>query len=401
MGIAIVVAGLMPVHAPVLAQSVPSATTNTPAADAIGPPQLQNFNLQGTVTRPAEPARPGARAAGTPAATTAPSGPQPTRGAGTQPAPSASAPAPRRPAQADEARDATARTVSAAPARAVQPRATAPQGSSVTVNLPAVGGAPAADSGQAEFATDADSAGTLAPSRGLPLWPWLLAAIALGAGGAFLLWRRQHGRQAFAGGPPVDAYVAPEPATSPRAAPPTPAPPASPAQSGVVSTRLRPWLDIAFEPLRCIVEDDRVSIEFDIGLYNSGSTPAREVLIEASIFNASPAQDRELDGFFARPVGKGERIPTIPPLKGATLRPRVPFARDNIRVLQAGGRQVFVPLIAFNVIYRWGNGVGQTSAAYLIGRDTKAEKLAPFRLDLGARVFRGLGSRALPIAVRS
>jgi hypothetical protein len=84
------------------------------------------------------------------------------------------------------------------------------------------------------------------------------------------------------------------------------------------------------------------------------------------------------------------------------LRPRVPFARDNIRVFEAAGRQLFVPLIAFNVLYRWGSASeGQTSAAYLVGRDTKSDKLAPFRLDLGARIFRGLDARTLPLAMRT
>jgi len=59
-----------------------------------------------------------------------------------------------------------------------------------------------------------------------------------------------------------------------------------------------------------------------------------------------------------------------------------------------------VPLIAFNALYSWSGGEGQTSASYLLGRDTKSEKLAPFRLDLGPRIVRSVGARPLPIAVR-
>jgi len=68
--------------------------------------------------------------------------------------------------------------------------------------------------------------------------------------------------------------------------------------------------------------------------------------------------------------------------------------------LEAGGRQVFVPLLAFNAFYRRGSGAGQTSVGYLVGRETKAGKMAPFRLDQGARIFRGLGTRQLPNGVR-
>jgi hypothetical protein len=64
------------------------------------------------------------------------------------------------------------------------------------------------------------------------------------------------------------------------------------------------------------------------------------------------------------------------------------------------GREVFVPLLAFNAFYRRGSGEAQSSVAYLVGPATKAEKLAPFRLDLGARLFEGLAARVLPLGVR-
>jgi hypothetical protein len=36
-----------------------------------------------------------------------------------------------------------------------------------------------------------------------------------------------------------------------------------------------------------------------------------------------------------------------------------------------------------------------------MGRDTKGEKMAPFRLDLGPRIFRGLKATPLPMSVRT
>jgi hypothetical protein len=227
----------------------------------------------------------------------------------------------------------------------------------------------------------------------------LLAALALGAGGAFLFWRR-NSREAYAGGPEIDSFVAPEPkqrAPTPAASPELP--PSKPV--GIVSTRLRPWIEIEFQPVRCIVEQDRVAFEFELSLYNSGNAPAREVLIEAGTFNASPAQDKEIDGFFQQPVAKGERIAALPPLQRVNLRPTVVVDRSQVRVLEAGGRKVFVPLIAFTALYRWGQNAGQTSSAYLLGRDTKGQKMAPFRIDLGPRIFRGLKAAPLPLAVRT
>ena len=231
----------------------------------------------------------------------------------------------------------------------------------------------------------------------MPIWPWLLAALMLGGGAAFLL-RRNRQQGAFAGGPQVDAFVAPEPApwTPPAAAPRQPS-----STPGLVSSRLRPWLDVIFQPLRCIVENDQVHFEFEVELVNSGTASARDVLIEASMINASPTQDEDLAKFFGNPVGLGERIPAIPPLKRVSLRPKLTVPLNQVRVLDAGGRKVFVPLLAFNALYDWGRGEGQTSAAYLVGRDTKGERMSPFRLDLGPRVFRGVGARALPVAIRA
>jgi hypothetical protein len=75
--------------------------------------------------------------------------------------------------------------------------------------------------------------------------------------------------------------------------------------------------------------------------------------------------------------------------------------RENMQLFEIGGRQVFIPLIAFNALYSWSNSSGQTSASYLLARDTKGEKMAPFRVDLGPRIFRGVGARLLPTAVRN
>jgi hypothetical protein len=120
------------------------------------------------------------------------------------------------------------------------------------------------------------------------------------------------------------------------------------------------------------------------------------------MINASPTQEQEIDAFFARTGGAGERIERIAQLKRMALRPRVAVARQQLRVLEAGGRRVFVPLIAFNVQYDWGaSNSSQTCAVYLLGRETKAEKLAPFRIDLGARVYRGIEARPLPNKIRS
>lgn len=393
-GVLMAVAGLS-LGPPALAQDTGQTETNTPATDAIGPRELQGFSLPGTVTRaadqppPRQTAQPEQPAASQRARTASPQ----ERGA----APAAS--------RARPVREANAAPVS----REAQPEPTRSDASgalsslsSVTMRVPPASKATQTSSDPSAFPDETQAAPLVAPEGGLPVWPWLLAAMALGAGGAFLFWRNR-ARGAYAGGAHIDAFAAPEPAP-PRPAPaPAPRTVPGPAQpiGGGITTRLRPWIDLGFEAIKCIVEEDRVLIEFELELFNSGSAPARDLLIEAVMMNASPLQDEEAKGFFTRSSGEGGRMPSVGPMKRVTLHRQVGLAKDQVRVLDAGGRKVFVPLIAFNVIYSWGGGVGQTSSVYLVGRDTKGEKMAPFRLDLGRRIFRGVAARVLPTAVRN
>jgi len=402
LGFAVLAAGLALGPLPALAQeTVPPATTNLPTTDAVGPRELQNFKLPGTVTRPAEP-QPAQRA------TTPPRASRTVERAAPAPSGQQSSTATRTAERAGQPESSTtAPTARSRPAeRPVERLRQTPPASSVTVALPQLNNgsvrssaAAPAPAPAADYSQGAES-GTLAPEHKFSILPWLLAALVLAAGIGFLLWRNRS-REAFAGAPRLDAYLAPEPAAAPT---PSPVPPKAPAPSipGIVSTRLRPWIDIGFRPIRCIVEDERVTIQFDLELFNSGSAPARAVLIEASLFNAGPSQDRDIGQFFESPVGEGERIVAIQPLKRMNIRTQVVAERSQVQVYEVAGRQVFVPLIAFNALYRWSSGGdGQTSVSYLLGRDTKGEKMAPFRLDLGPRVFRGVGAHPLPVGVRS
>jgi hypothetical protein len=383
-----------------LAQQAQPAS-NTTASDTIGPRDLQNFSLSGTVTRRAD-----------------------------QPVPVASTPKPRRqtaetraaapaevasdhPAVREPAAPPRRTETASAPAPSPAPRvrtgqAAAPSSSGTTLAdaIPSLGAptasAPAPTPAAApSFAPEPSPVGPLAPEHKFPILPWLLAALVLGAAGALLFFRNR-GREAFAGGPQVDAFVAPPPAAAPRPAPsagPAPKPP-TPASLGIVSTRLRPWVEIGFHPLRCVVDEEKVTVDFELELFNSGSAPARAVLAEASLFTAGPAQDQQIGSFFANPVGEGERIVAIAPLQRVTVRTQVFARREQVQLYEVAGRQVFVPVVAFNALYKWAGGDGQTSVSYLLGRDTKGEKMSPFRVDLGPRIFRGVAARILPTGIR-
>jgi hypothetical protein len=404
LAIAVWAAGFMLGPVPLAAQSVPPATTNTPATDAVGPKELQNFSLSGTVTRPAD--QPQQRTAATPPANGTPTA---SRAASIGTEARRSAPARMTAQTATPVRSASSEAVQST-ARAPETRGQASSSPSSVAALPPLESPPAQTGRVAAlpaavstFTPESESA-----PHGLTLWPWLLAALALGAGGAFLFWRSRS-REAFAGGPHLDLFSAPEPtptpAPPPRAKAPAPASvqprAAPPVPGGVVSTRLRPWIEIGLQPLRCVVEETRITFEFELDIFNSGNAPARDVLVEASVFNAGPTQEQDIGAFFAHPAAQGERIAAIPPLQRMTLRSQVVAPRENVQVIEIAERQVCIPLIAFNALYRWSASEGQTSASYLLGRDTKSAKMAPFRLDLGPRIFRGIGARLLPVGIRA
>jgi len=390
--------GLWLVPAAALAQNTTEpATTNTPATDAVGPRELQNFSLPGTKTRPAD----------QPVATPVPQIPQ-ARTEASPPIPVPPVPRSARRTESSRQLQQRASATFAAPSSTTQSPAT-----STAQLLPNAGSATAAL--QPTFSPPpvpplAQPNSVPAPDRETNLLPWLVAVLALAAGGAFLLWRRRP-REAFARSAEFDLFAPSEPSAQPRPAPPraappapepAPAPPARPAApAGIVASRLRPSIEIGVQPLRCFANDEQVSVEFEIELFNAGTAPARAVLAEASLLNAGATQEQDLAKFFANPVGAGNRLDAIPPLRRITLKSQVVAPRAAIQEYAVGGRKAFVPVIAFNALYEWSGGKGQTSAAYLVGRETGREKLGPLHIDEGSREYYGLGAHELPTALRT
>ena len=181
--------------APALAQDADAPATNiaipapaTNSADTVGPSQLRNFSLQGTVTRKAD----------TPPA--AEPRPAPTQGVATG-APAPARPAapvtasPRRPALAQrEAPAPTAAAPSAAsafptvsgtePPTTFTPALPSPEPAATPVTAPLVPAAAGPESGMLSY------------------WPWLLALLAA-AGAALWYFRRPRSSYAFAGATPL------------------------------------------------------------------------------------------------------------------------------------------------------------------------------------------------------
>ena len=365
--------------APALAQDATAPAQN----ELIGNPQLRGFTLNGTVTReapapeqvqsaPQQTSRPPAQQ---------PATSQPARESGASPT-RAESPARQEPTRAQSA-SSTADLPPPTPARRIQTPSLIPDAG------------PSLDA-QSAFVPAAADPELQTSEAGLSMLPWLIAALAFAAAAAWYF-LRQRPRESFAGAGAL-AFEAPS-AAPPVRTPPSPAPP-KPVSPGIVSTRLRPWIEIEFTPQRAIVDEEKAAIAFELSVFNSGSAPARHVLLEASLFNAGPMQDQQIRMFFENPVAKGDRIPVIPPLQRVAVNTAVFLPREQVRPIEVEGRQLFVPLIAFNALYGWGSGKGQSSASYVVGKKTTGEKLAPFRVDLGPRVFRNLEAREHELRLR-
>lgn len=410
---------LFGIASPAVAQNnePPVAVTASPppSAETVGPSQLRDFNLQGTVTRPAD--RPDASAA--------------------QPASTAPAPVREGDAVPSEAAQPPARTANRNRPVPVSESSVTP----ASENAGPVSSGTLTPSAPSDVRTDPapQSAGpsaaitsALSPENSGWSWTWIAALIALIAGGAFFAWSRRGrnqrfadpGRAAFAGlareaglggASEAEPRVAPRPDPIPSRAQPAPAPSTQPipqpspaptpaptaADDGlIVSTRLKPELNVQLLPDRVVVTEQEVLFQFDVVLSNSGSAPARDLLVESRLVTAHAGQDREIAEFFQAPAGTGDRMPGLSPLGKISLKSVVRLPLDQVHAFEAGGRRLFVPLVAFNILFRAGSGEGQASASFLIGRGSEDdEKLAPFRLDMGPRIFRGLVVRAHSIGL--
>jgi hypothetical protein len=176
--------------------------------------------------------------------------------------------------------------------------------------------------------------------------------------------------------------------------------PASLAAPVPEAAEARPWLELVFNPTRAAATQSHTEIAFEFALRNIGNVAAHNIRIDVRIFNAS--DEGQVAEFFANPDPNGVVAPQpVPPGIESHFRSRVEMPLEDVRAVMVEGRALFIPVIAFNVTYEWANGrMGQTSRSYLVGRETEtpSEKMAPFRLDLGPRVYRSLGQRQNKLA---
>lgn len=250
-------------------------------------------------------------------------------------------------------------------------------------------------------------------------WPWLLAAALAGLAAALVLRRRRVASLAGPATMPLPEPAAPQPRpVPPPAAPALPsgvvttrlrpkapaAPPgAEPAvPSGlIVSKRLRPWIDLELEVTGITVTEGDIVLRFRLTIANVGQGPARAIAVEATALNAGEDQGAELSRFYDRPTPEQAAIALLERSASAAINHEVRMPRSSLREYEHDGRRLFVPILAFNLSYRWSGGEGRTGKAFLLGHERRgAERLAPISLEAGRAIIGNVGSRLLDEALR-
>ena len=275
---------------------------------------------------------------------------------------------------ANPARPVTARP-RARPTPAARPSPTPRPTAAPTLDEPPAGVADA----PAARATPGPIDTVVLPSRRSDArWPWLLAGaatlVALG-------WAALRRRRPYARAEPVGAAAA----TAPE--------PARPAAH----------LTVELRPVRAGLNLISATVAYEVTIANDGGAMAEDIRPAVRLSSAHADQDAELAAFFAEPAPRPETIPfALQPGEERRFRAVAALPHGAIRPLHAGGRAMFVPLMALSARYRDGARDRQVGRAFAIGVErVDSAKLAPFWLDAPARTYDSVAARphGAPIAM--
>lgn len=171
----------------------------------------------------------------------------------------------------------------------------------------------------------------------------------------------------------------------------------------------RPWLELELQAERLSSTDAESLVQFELLITNTGPVPARNLRIDVKMFNAGEQQDQEIGAFFTT-AGRESTKCSLPGIRaGQTgqIKGEVAMSREDMRAVVLDNRYLFIPVIAVNALYDYGDGeTGQTSKSYVVGRELeqpageKSEKMGAFRVDQGPRVWRSVGQRQHKLARR-
>jgi hypothetical protein len=355
--------------------------------NAIGNPQLRDFQLrpqqqQPPLTQPVQQAPAPVVVAPPPPVTARPQVQPPAQQQlppppqAQQPQPGAAAPAPRQqtPIQAQPQPQAQQQVPGpASPPQAAPPFVTEPTAPVAAPPLPPASTPPVRETGS-----------------GIP-WLYVLPAAALLLIGLTLFLRRRRRAEAEVYEEALEAPALPAAIVAPRALRPDPT--------------QRPWIELSLKVERASATLAETVVNFELEIANIGKSPATNLRIDVKMFNAGAEQDKEIGAFF-RTAGREStklNLPGIGAESTGVISGQVAMPRDEMRAMVLEEKYLFVPVIAVNALYDWGEGrTGQSSKSYVVGRELQqpSEKMGAFRVDQGPRIWRTIGQRQHSLARR-
>lgn len=342
-------------------------------SNSIGPPQLRDFQLrpkQTIVTQP-NPNQAPVRIVPPPPTRTAPTGqpPQTTRNQTRTPA--------------ADTRRAPAPVQTRPQPPAIQP---APQSN---LPPPAFETLPPVEAAPPPVVDEKAPPPADGPADGPTWWLYALGLALAGLGGWALLRRRA---AAATAAPRQPELVPAVPVAAPSAPRPDPVP--------------RPWLELELKTERASFTAAEAVVAFELAISNTGGSAARNLRIDIKMFNAGREQDREIGSFFKTAGRESTKLnlPGIGADSTGVIRGEVAMPLDEMRAVKLDGRMLFIPVVAVNLLYDWGQGrTGHSAKSYVIGRELQEtpEKMGAFRVDQGPRIWRTVGQRAHTLAKRA
>ena len=238
---------------------------------------------------------------------------------------------------------------------------------------------------------------------------WLYAALAavlsLAVGG-FAWWRQRQAPRAL----PAPDFVAAEVATAPakdlvREAIVVPAPDfasqaARPATNPVTAPPAAPpALSLMLEATRMSATLFNATLAYRLIVTNIGPAPLSGIEIGGDMTSAHASRATEeqlgLDGAALAPL---HGVASLAPGESVVLGGELRLPLSAILPIRRGDAQLFVPLARFAAHAQQSDGQPlAVRQAFLVGqsRSAAADKLQPFRLDLGPRLYSELGQRGL------
>ena len=158
-------------------------------------------------------------------------------------------------------------------------------------------------------------------------------------------------------------------------------------------------LSLALEATRMSATLFNATLAYRLVITNTGAAPLSGIEIGGDMISAHASRPTDeqlgLDGATLVPLhGVGALAPGEAVVLGGDLR----LPLSAILPIRRGDAQLFVPLARFGVQALGPDGrTVSLRRAFLVGqsRSAAADKLQPFRLDLGPRLYSEVGQRAL------